>query len=213
MDMFFQKHRKEVQKLCGIIATEISEKYNLDKDEVTTHLNNTMFKKTTPTRCEGYMKGNHTQCTMSALDNERFCRRHIWCSSPVLQQDVIQTPNATRCKGINKNGTQCTIRATIYDMYCKKHMFQNIQYGTTTETETETEIMKCIHFELDEEGQEDFVCDHLVSPNKWCCQKHISMNSMYIRLLKSNSPSTYMACVESGKRKQNDTIIRRIKGC
>jgi hypothetical protein len=204
MDVFFEKHRKEVQKLCGIIATEISEKYNLDKDEITTHLDNTMFKKPTPTRCDGYMKGNHTQCTMSALDNERFCRRHLWCSSPLSQPDVIQTPTA-RCKGINKNGTQCTVRATIDGMYCKKHMFQdnNIEQNDT---------MKCIHFEVDEEGQENFNCDHLVLPNKWCCTKHKAMNSVYIQLFNSKSPSTYMACVESGTRKTNDTIIERIKG-
>lgn len=202
MDSFFTKHRKEVQKLCEIVANEISEKFNLDKDEIIAHLDVTMFKKPIRGRCEGYTKGSHTQCVLTALENERFCRRHMW-SAPVSNPPPAEYEH-TRCNGINKNGTQCMVRATVDGQCCKKHMFQNTSY------EVEHEPMKCIHFELDEEGQEDFVCDHFALPDKWCCQKHKSMNVLYTQLLKSSSPSIYMTAVELGKRKKNDMIVGRI---
>lgn len=212
MDSFFNKHRKEVQKLCALIATEISSKYNLDQEDIIAHLNDTMFKPPTLVRCEGIMKGNNKQqCGLNALANERFCRRHMWCSNNTGDdQDNNINDSLARCKGINKNGKQCMVRATMEEgTFCKKHMFQNTE--ETVETVSQSNMIGCIHFELDEEGQEEFICERNALPDKWCCKKHKSMNTIYTQLLKSSSPSAYITAIELGTRKKNDTIVQRIQ--
>lgn len=198
MDSFLRKHKKDVFKLCDLIADEIATRFELDKTEIVLHLNN-VFKKPAMVRCTGFTKDN-IQCAFTALDNEQYCRRHLWCKE-TAQQSTPQESN--RCMGINRNNTQCMVRATVDNKFCKKHMYQDHTHDTLASAH------KCVHYELDEDAQEEFVCDRLVMPGSWCCQQHASMNKIYKQHFKAACPQSYLEAVEAGTRNPNPILTSR----
>jgi hypothetical protein len=200
MDPFFTKHKKEVFKLCDIISAEISTHFNINKEALDAHLS-TVFKKSILVRCEGFTKSNNTRCAFSALENECYCRRHIWCKN---DDNIIVNKEPNRCTGINKNGMQCMVRATVDDLFCKKHMYQTTSLGDDSQ-----ESYKCIHYELDEDGQEQFVCDSFTILNTWCCQKHERLNKIYTQHFKARGPDDYLQAVDSAERSRHALLDER----
>lgn len=231
MESFFNKHHLNVVKLCNVLADEISDAFKIDREDLGEFLE-TFLQKPAKIQCEGLVVSkNNTRCTCVAVKNDIYCKRHLYL------KDQNSTNERPRCSGIMKRGVQCVHHATQNSDFCKKHMYQQdsepssepevvLCAGTTAdgnpctrtvttvgETMCKTHLHKsphrCVHYNLDSEGNEVFICDRLSIVNQWCCRTHISMNKVYRQNFKSKSVKEYLDQVNAGTRDKHPILSER----
>ena len=232
MEVFFNKHHKDVTKLCNTLADEISDTFKIDREDLGEFMD-AFLQKPNKVQCEGrVVSKNNTRCTCMAIANEIYCKRHLYL------KDKSSTDERPRCSGIMKRGVQCVHQATYNSAFCKKHMYQ--QDDDTTELVTcagitangdpctrvvknSGEVMcqihihksphRCVHYKLDTDGNEVFVCDRLSVINQWCCTSHDSMNKLYSQNFRAKSIKDYLSQVALSTRDEHPMLSDRYPAC
>ena len=193
MDRFLEKHRTTVLKVVNDLSDDIANSFRIDRNELESVVN-AFFEIKSKTKCQGFVASkNNTPCTCMAIDNEIYCRRHLYL------KNVTSTETRPRCAGIMRHGKRCVHHAALDSDYCKKHVYQ--------QSDDEKEH-PCVHYTLKEDGEETFVCDTPAIVDEWCCHKHRSNNRLYAQQFKAKSINAYIEQVESGKRSAHELLSR-----
>jgi len=227
MDTFFDRNRKDILQLCTVLSEEISTTFRIDKGDLNEFMTTFLHKSKERVQCEGLVVSkNNTPCTCMAVQNELYCGRHLYLKD---QTSIIERD---RCTGIMKRGKQCVNHASHDSPFCKKHMYQDneaedvVCSGTTAEgqqctrlvnspgetlckTHLKKSIHLCVHYTLDTEGNENFVCERFSKPDGWCCTSHESMNKLYKQNFKARNAKEYLSHVSSGKRAEHPMLSER----
>jgi len=185
MDHFMDKHRHSILKILTEFSHEISAKFGIDPQDVD-FLMHEFFQLDTKRKCQGrVVSKNNTPCTCMAIPNELYCKRHLYLNH---EQSLEKRP---RCAGIMRHGKRCVHHAMTDSTYCKKHMYQQSD---------KKESYPCVHYTLDESGNEVFECDHQAVFDEWCCMKHRDSHRLYTQQFKAKSAKTYLEQVQRNER-------------
>lgn len=195
MDQFMEKHRTAVLKIVRDLTHEISDTFNIEPQDLDL-LVNEFFQLKKKQKCQGkVVSKNNTPCTCMAIENEIYCRRHLYLKN---EQSLDERP---RCIGIMRQGKRCVHHATHHSEYCKKHLYQS----------DTNEGLPCVHYTLDDDGNETFVCDQDAIPDEWCCPKHRHHHRLYSQQFKAKSSTAYLEQVRSGERPPIEILSNHLK--
>jgi hypothetical protein len=196
MDHFMEKHRHHILKIVTEFTHEISNKFQIDTQDLDL-LMHEFFQLNTKRICQGLVVSkNNTPCTCIAVDNEMYCRRHLYLNH---EQSLHKRP---RCAGIMKYGKRCVHHAVTDSLYCKKHLYQQSD---------QQDSFPCVHYTLDEVGNELFQCEHDAVFDEWCCTKHRGNQRLYAHQFKAKSAKAYLEQIERNEREPNALLTKRIK--
>lgn len=190
MERFLEKNKTEVLKICKGLSHEIANRFGINHDKLD-QLIEECLELPKKTKCQGFVVSkNNTPCTCMAVDNEIYCKRHLYLKN---EESLVKRP---RCIGIMRHGKRCVHQAQLDSEYCKKHMYQN----------SDTPCYSCVHYTLNEDNEEQFVCDAPAIENEWCCTKHQSHHRLYAQQFKAKSLHNYKEQVQSGAREPNPLL-------
>jgi hypothetical protein len=191
MDKFLEKHRKAVLLVVDELSKKISDSFQIDRTELN-KLVELFFEIKHHTKCQGMVVSkNNTPCTCMAVENEIYCRRHLYLKH---EGSVSARP---RCAGVMRRGKRCVHQAAMDSAYCKKHMYQQ---------ETDENEYQCVHYTLNDDGEETFVCDIPAIVDEWCCHKHQANNRLYAQQFKAKSIQSYLDQIKSGQRAPHELL-------
>lgn len=193
MDEFLEKHRNAILRVVDELSNEISESFNINRNELN-KLVETFFEIKHQTKCQGVVVSkNNTPCNCMAIKNEIYCRRHLY-----LKHDGSMSTRP-RCAGVMRRGKRCVHQAAMDSAYCKKHMYQQIDKSD----------QQCVHYTLNDNGEETFVCDNPAIVDEWCCHKHQTNNRLYAQQFKAKSIQSYLEQIKFGQREPHELLSRQ----
>lgn len=176
-----------LEMLLNDIMQEVSDKFDIDREDLLRTCNTCIQNKITPNRqCEGLIASkNNVRCTCPAIDNERYCKRHMTQRSTDIASGA--PPEAPpRCVAINLNGTQCIRNAKGNNTMCGLHMKKQ----NNDEIRDSEKKYPCAYYDETENGFS--FCTKHAKIDKWFCKKHLHLQSIYAPVYKSKSHRKYL---------------------
>jgi hypothetical protein len=145
---------------------------------------------------------NHGQCDATTKSGTPCTHR---CSPGLLQckKHVNFTPQIVeklQCEAMNCNGTQCIRDAKINELLCGVHIDKIRRQNRKTITRL------CVYYEENEET--NVFCSHNSVHDKWCCKKHIHLQTLYAKSFHCENLNIYVNQIEV---KRNALLDERLK--
>jgi len=142
-----------VENLIIDILSDISDKYDIDKEDLIESSTRFLSERSSKSRCEEILK-NGTRCVCPVVPDESHCRRHLARKNNALER--------SRCIGITNKGDQCLSDACHGSSYCKLH-----------ERKRQNDELRspCVYYDEHDDDNLEF-CENTAVIGKWTCKKH-----------------------------------------
>lgn len=176
-----------LEMLLNDVMQAVSDTYKIDREDLLRTCNDCLQNKIQPRHlCEGFVASkNNVRCTCPAVDNQRFCKRH-------LTQSTNEKNKTKRCVAINMNGSQCIRNAKCNNTLCGLHI--NKQKNDVIRDSDRR--YPCGYYDETYEGEHVF-CHKLALSDKWFCKKHQHLQTIYAPTYKSNCHEQYLEHIRS----------------
>lgn len=206
------------ERMIRDLLTEISITYTIPTDDLLTTCEQFLNRSSHVEICQGFVVSkNNTHCTCPAVENENYCKRHLYLKENKATSETI-------CIGTLHNNASCTAKAVV-GQYCKRHVRQSLSNDTTHEktrcagetrdgsqcvrdaqpghTLCGTHIKK-IHNEslrkserkpcafYNQTNTELTFCENNARKGLWLCKNHQHLQPMYASMYKKRNLDEYI---------------------